>query len=109
MIRYIIIPCSQNLWQTAFILRIFLTISRNALSDESDITIWINAERKKDKSVAPYGTNNFGDMKYDHDLTVSSKKKGQDEYSYKFIGIDANTVEYYMGTVTDENPLEKEY
>lgn len=83
--------------------------SRNALSDESDITIWINAERKKDKSVAPYGTNNFGDMKYDHDLTVSSKKKGQDEYSYKFIGIDANTVEYYMGTVTDENPLEKEY
>lgn len=83
--------------------------SSNALSDESDITVWINAERKKDKSVAPYGTNNFGDMKYDHDLTVSSKKKGQDEYSYKFIGIDTNTVEYYMETISDESPLEKEY
>ena len=42
-------------------------------------------------------------------MIMISKKKGQDEYSYKFIGIDTNTVEYYMETISDESPLEKEY
>ena len=64
-------------------------LSEGAFSDNPDITVWLEAKRKKNKSFAPYGTENYGNMEYRYDTTVSSKKNGQSVYSYKFTGVDA--------------------
>lgn len=64
-------------------------LSDGAFSDNPDITVWLEAKRKKNKSFAPYGTENYGNMEYRYDTTVSSKKNGQSVYSYKFAGVDA--------------------
>lgn len=57
-------------------------------SSDTDATLWIEAKRKKNKSFSPYVTENFGNMKYLYDNTVSSKKSGSYEYSYKFMSSD---------------------
>ncbi|MBE6855838.1 MAG: transglutaminase family protein [Ruminococcus sp.] len=66
----------------------FAYIFSEALTEQSDTTVWIEAKRKKNKSYAPYGTKNYSNMEYDLDCTVSSRKKGENDYSYKFIGPD---------------------
>lgn len=68
-----------------------------AFSENSDITIWLEAKRKKNKSYAPYGTKNYDDMDYNHDTAVSSKKNGSSDYSYKFTGIDAWNAAMLLG------------
>lgn len=73
-------------------------LCNTAVEGNSDITLWINAKRKKNKSYAPYGTDNFGDMVYTNDTSVSSKKNGQTEYSYKFTGIDIVNIAELLGT-----------
>jgi len=62
--------------------------SQAVLNDSAENTVWIGQKRRKDKSFAPYGTNNYGDIKYKKDLIVSSKKNKSDTYSYKFVGIE---------------------
>lgn len=68
-----------------------------AFSESSDITIWLEAKRKKNKSYAPYGTKNYDDMDYNRDTAVSSKKSGSSDYSYKFTGIDAWNAAMLLG------------
>lgn len=68
-----------------------------AVEDNSDITLWIDSKRKKNKSYAPYGTSNYGDMVYTNDTNVSSKRNGQTEYSYKFTGIDPINIAELLG------------
>ena len=56
--------------------------------DSSDITIWIDPKRKKNKTYAPYGTNNYGDMSYSKDNNVSAENSKNSGYSYKFTEIE---------------------
>lgn len=88
-----------------------------AMPENSMITLWLEAERKRNKSYAPYGTKNYNDMEYNHDTTVSSKQNGNKNYSYKFSGIDAFNSAAILGgktrdvhslsEVTDKDWLEK--
>ncbi|MBE6861850.1 MAG: transglutaminase domain-containing protein [Ruminococcus sp.] len=57
--------------------------------NNNNITLWLEAKRKLNKSYAPYGTLNYGDMKYTLDTVVSSKDKDSTGYSYKFTPIEA--------------------
>lgn len=57
-------------------------------------TIWINSKLRKNKSFAPYGTDNIGILAYDRDLNVSSKSS--DEYSYKFTKVDPETIAHNL-------------
>lgn len=57
---------------------------------QSEYTIWINSKLRKNKSFAPYGTDNIGILTYDHDTNVSSKSSN--EYSYKFTKIEAEDI-----------------
>ncbi len=69
------------------------------LSLKSDnITLWLEAKRKLSKSYAPYGTLNYGDMKYTLDTVVSSKEKDNTGYSYKFTPIEAPYSAVLLGT-----------
>lgn len=70
--------------------------------DNTDLTIWVDAKRKKNKSYAPYATDNDDDLEYKNDTIVSSKKNNSNEYSYKFIGMDVNKVYNLMLTPTYE-------
>lgn len=87
--------------------------SKDSSSECMDITMWIEAKRKKNKSYAPYGTKNYGDIIYDKDLTVSSNKDKSGDYSYKFIGIDSATAAAYLndksGMYTDVQRIESDY
>lgn len=76
----------------------FPNIFSEALTETNDTTIWLKAKRKKNKSYAPYGTKNYGDMVYNQDSTVSSKKNGNNDYSYKFIAVDSVDAEYLLDT-----------
>ncbi|MDE5855349.1 MAG: transglutaminase-like domain-containing protein, partial [Ruminococcus sp.] len=64
----------------------------NCLLDftQPQYTIWINSKLRKNKSFAPYGTDNIGILKYNRDENVSSKSS--DEYSYKFTKVDPETI-----------------
>lgn len=64
----------------------------------SDVTMWIENKRKKNRSYAPYGTNDHGDMSYKYDSLVISKKTGDQTYSYKFI----NAASYDAANLLDE-------
>ncbi len=57
--------------------------------DGNNITLWLEAKRKPNKSYAPYGTLNYGDMKYTLDTVVSSKDNDSSGYSYKFTPVEA--------------------
>ncbi len=66
----------------------------------SENTIWIKSQLKEDKSFAPYGTDNFGDLKYTNDTSVSVKSSSSKESSYKFIHIDANLIAGSLGDIS---------
>ncbi len=57
---------------------------------QPEYTIWINSRLRKNKSFAPYGTDNIGITKYDYDTNVSSKSSN--EYSYKFTKVEAEDI-----------------
>ena len=71
--------------------------SRNIFPDILTNTIWINSKLRDDKSFAPYGTDNFGNLNYDMDRGVSSKRKGESEFSYKFISADNESIASFLG------------
>ncbi|MDE5557429.1 MAG: transglutaminase-like domain-containing protein [Ruminococcus sp.] len=71
--------------------------SRNIFPDILTNTIWINSKLRDDKSFAPYGTDNFGNLNYDMDRGVSSKRKGESEFSYKFISADSESIASFLG------------
>ncbi|MDE6035195.1 MAG: transglutaminase-like domain-containing protein [Ruminococcus sp.] len=73
--------------------------SRNIMPDIITNTIWINSKLRDDKSFAPYGTDNFGNLTYDMDRGVSSKRKGENEFSYKYVPTDAETIANFLGDI----------
>lgn len=77
---------------------------RNAVPDIPTTNIWIKSKLKDDKSFAPYGTDNFGNLTYNQDMTVSSKRKNESEFSYKFVSIPNDTIARNLG-----EPMENIY
>lgn len=63
-------------------------------------TIWIKSKLKNDKSFAPYGTDNFGTVKYQNDLTVSDKNSSNKDSSFKFMHIDSGFIADSIGFVS---------
>ncbi|MCM1133878.1 MAG: transglutaminase-like domain-containing protein, partial [Ruminococcus flavefaciens] len=59
-------------------------------SDKTDYTIWINSRLRKNRSFAPYGTDNIGIREYDLDTSVTSKSGN--EYSYRFTKVEAEDI-----------------
>ncbi|MDE6665249.1 MAG: transglutaminase-like domain-containing protein [Ruminococcus sp.] len=76
--------------------------ARNVLPDTPTMTIWINSKLRDNKSFAPYGTDNFGNLTYNKDMTVSSKRKDESEFSYKFIAVNNDILASYL-TLPSEN------
>lgn len=66
----------------------------------SENTVWIKSKLKNDKSFAPYGTDNFGSVKYSHDLTVSDANKKNKSSSFKFFHIDTAFIADSVGDVS---------
>ena len=71
--------------------------SRNVMPDIVTNTIWIKSRLRDDKSFAPYGTDNFGNLTYDKDKGVSSKRKNESEFSYKFVAVNNDTIASFLG------------
>lgn len=71
--------------------------SRNVIPDVPTGTIWIKSKLRHNKSLAPYGTDNFGNLTYDTDKTVSSKHKNESEFSYKFISANNDSIASFLG------------
>lgn len=65
-----------------------------------DNTIWIKSNLKKKRVFAPYGTDNFGSLKYDKDMTVALKDGKTNEFTYKFVSVDADNISQYIGDVS---------
>ena len=70
---------------------------RNIFPEIQTSTVWINSKLRDDKSFAPYGTDNFGNLTYDMDRGVSSKHKGESEFSYKFISAESESIASFLG------------
>lgn len=81
----------------------------DSAESKDNITLWIEAKRKLSKSYAPYGTLNYGDMKYTLDTVVSSKEKDSTSYSYKFTGVEADKISLPADTDTTASQLEERY
>lgn len=60
--------------------------------DTPEHTIWIKSQLKNDRIYAPYGTDNFGDLKYKTDSTVLTKSSSSKETSFKFIYADPSVI-----------------
>lgn len=71
--------------------------SRNVIPDVPTGTVWIKSRLRDDKSFAPYGTDNFGNLTYDKDRGVSSKRKNESEFSYKFISANNDVIASFLG------------
>lgn len=78
--------------------------SRNIIPDIPTSTVWIKSKLRDDKSFAPYGTDNFGNLTYDEDRGVSSKRKNESEFSYKFVSTDNDNIASFLG-----DPMENIY
>lgn len=70
---------------------------RNAVPNTPTMTMLIKSKLRDNKSFSPYGTDNFGNLTYNKDMTVSSKRKGDSEFSYKFIAINNDTIASSLG------------
>lgn len=66
--------------------------SRNVIPEVQTSTIRIESKLRDEKSFAPYGTDNFGNLSYDVDKTVSSKQKNTNKFSYKFVSVDNDSI-----------------
>ncbi len=51
-----------------------------------------NSQKKANHKYTPYGTFKNNGMRYDKDLTVSTKKDEKGVYKYKFINLDSESV-----------------
>lgn len=71
--------------------------SRNVIPDIPTNTIWIKSRLRDDKSFAPYGTDNFGNLTYDKDRGVSSKRRNESEFSYKFVSANNDSIASFLG------------
>lgn len=71
--------------------------SRNIIPDIATNTVWIKSKLRDDKSFAPYGTDNFGNLTYDEDRSVSSKRKNESEFSYKFVSAGNDSIASFLG------------
>lgn len=71
--------------------------SRNIVPDIPTNTVWIKSKLRDDKSFAPYGTDNFGNLTYDKDRGVSSKRKNESEFSYKFVSANTDNIASFLG------------
>ncbi|MDE6781911.1 MAG: transglutaminase-like domain-containing protein [Ruminococcus sp.] len=78
--------------------------SRNVIPDVPTGTVWINSKLRDDKSFAPYGTDNFGNLTYDKDRGVSSKRRNESEFSYKFVSANNDVIASFLG-----DPMENIY
>lgn len=78
--------------------------SRNVIPDVPTGTVWINSKLRDDKSFAPYGTDNFGNLTYDKDRNVSSKRRNESEFSYKFVSANNDIIASFLG-----DPMENIY
>lgn len=67
-----------------------------------DMTMWIELDMKKPHTFAPYGVDNYGDLTYDDDLMVGSDNGTDEEFSYKFVHIDAENAAQYIDERHDE-------
>lgn len=82
----------------------FPAIFAKLLYPDNDNTIWIKNSSKKLKNVyAPYGTENFGGLSYDKDLTVSPKNTKKGESSYKFFHIDTEAIAKAINDTKQKN------
>lgn len=59
-------------------------------SNKTEYMIQIDSKLRKNRSFAPYGTDNIGGLEYDYDANVTSKS--DDEYSYKFAKTEAEDI-----------------
>ncbi len=73
---------------------------RNAVPDTPTMTIWIKSKLRDSKSFSPYGTDNFGNLTYNKDMTVSSKRKNDSEFSYKFIAVNNDVLASCLGELS---------
>ena len=70
----------------------------------NDNTIWIKNSKKKSRYIyAPYGTENFGGLSYNMDLTVSPKDGKKGESSYKFFPVDIETISNAVSVLKQKN------
>lgn len=76
------------------------TYISSAYPELSDMTIWIEPKRKKNKTYAPYFTDSYGNITYKYDTVLTSQEKNGSEYSYKFVGSDAEMVSNILGSPT---------
>lgn len=70
--------------------------SRNVIPEVQTSTIRIESKLRDEKSFAPYGTDNFGNLSYDVDKTVSSKQKNTNKFSYKFVSVDNDSIASFL-------------
>ncbi|SEH37435.1 Transglutaminase-like superfamily protein [Ruminococcus flavefaciens] len=82
----------------------FPAIFTKLIYSGNDNTIWIKNSKKKMKYVyAPYGTENFGGLSYQNDLTVSPQNGKKGESSYKFFHIDIESISESIASLKQRN------
>ena len=71
----------------------FPAVFSKMLYSGNDNTIWIKNSSKKQRQIyTPYGTENYGGLSYENDLTVSPVGGKKGESSYKFFNIDIESI-----------------
>lgn len=60
--------------------------------ETADLNLNITSKVNKDRIFAPYGTDNYNGLSYNHDLAVSSINKPERQFSYQFVPIDTNYI-----------------
>lgn len=66
-------------------------------SDSGDYTLWIKSKLKGNRSFSPYNTEINAAFDYDNDLSVSSKIRNNNNYSYQFNKMDMNKLSEHLG------------
>jgi transglutaminase domain-containing protein len=75
----------------------------------AELNLDITSRVNKDRIFAPYGTDNYDGLSYNHDLAVSSINKPERQFSYQFVPVDpdyiaANT-ESHIGQIFSASDL----
>lgn len=82
----------------------FPAVLAKLIYDGNDNTIWIKTSTKKSSHVyAPYGTENFGGLSYNKDLTISPVGGKKGEASYKFFPVDIDTISKEVEAINQSN------
>lgn len=67
-------------------------------SDSGDYMLWIKSKLKGNRSFSPYSTEINAAFDYDNDLSVSSKIRNNNNYSYQFSKMDMSKLTEHLGT-----------